>query len=412
MSDALFENLFAALDASPDHHDLRLHVARLLEEHGRDDEAAEQASLVLRARPDDTAALELLVRCTTGAAPAVAPAVAADQPAKARSGEFDWSRAEQQLDNDMPPPFVEKPVKVGGEAMPAVDVEDTTVTLDDVGGLETVKRRLHEAFLDPLRNPEIARAFGASLRGGLLLYGPPGCGKTFIARAVAGELGLRFLTASIADVMGEHFGQTEKNLQKLFASAREYAPIVMFLDEIDALGARRSSIGTGWSGMRAIVNQLLLELDSVKDDNDGLFLLAASNQPWEVDPALLRPGRLDRLVLVLPPDAPARETILRDLFLKRPIAGIDLGSIVARTEDFSGADLAHLVDTAAQKALNRSLAQGEIQPLQMHDVEDALAEIKPSTLSWFHTARNVVEFANKDGRYDDLADELKRRHIL
>ncbi|RLV51324.1 AAA family ATPase, partial [Aeromicrobium phragmitis] len=96
------------------------------------------------------------------------------------------------------------------------------------------------------------QAFGASLRGGLLLYGPPGCGKTFIARAVAGELGLRFLTASIADVMGEHFGQTEKNLQKLFASARSYAPIVMFLDEIDALGARRSSIGTGWSGMRAI----------------------------------------------------------------------------------------------------------------------------------------------------------------
>ncbi|MFD1861267.1 ATP-binding protein [Aeromicrobium camelliae] len=411
MSDALFENLFAALDASPDQHDLRLQVARLLEEHGRRAEAAEHASLVLRARPDDAAALELLVRCTTDTAAAAAPS-SAEQPAAARSGEFDWSRAEQQLGNDLPPPFVEEPVKVGGEGTPTVDVEDAAVTLDDVGGLESVKRRLHEAFLDPLRNPEIAQAFGASLRGGLLLYGPPGCGKTFIARAVAGELGLRFLTASIADVMGEHFGQTEKNLQKLFASARSYAPIVMFLDEIDALGARRSSIGTGWSGMRAIVNQLLLELDSVKDDNEGLFLLAASNQPWEVDPALLRPGRLDRLVLVLPPDGPARETILRGLFLKRPIAGIDLASIVARTEDFSGADLAHLVDTAAQKALNRSLAQGEIQPLQMHDVEDALAEIKPSTLSWFHGARNVVEFANKDGRYDDLADELKRRHIL
>ncbi|WP_293785691.1 26S protease regulatory subunit [uncultured Aeromicrobium sp.] len=410
MNDALFENLFAALDASPENHDLRLHVARLLEERGRRAEAAEQASVVLRFRPDDDGALELLVRCTSDAS--AAPAPTAEQAAAPRSGEFDWSRAEQELGNDVPPPFVEEPVKIGGEGGPAIDVEEATVTLDDVGGLEPVKRRLHEAFLDPLRNPEIAQAFGASLRGGLLLYGPPGCGKTFIARAVAGELGLRFLTASIADVMGEYFGQTEKNLQKLFASARDHAPIVMFLDEIDALGARRSSIGTGWSGMRAIVNQLLLELDSVNDNNDGLFLLAASNQPWEVDPALLRPGRLDRLVLVLPPDAPAREKILRDLFVKRPIAGIEIASIVARTEDFSGADLTHLVDTAAQKALTRSLAHGEVQPLQMQDVEEALAEIKPSTLTWFHTASNVVEFANKDGRYNALADELMRRRIL
>lgn len=408
MSDALFENLFAALEAAPDQHDLRLQVVRMLLERGRAEEAAEHASIVLRARPSDTAALELLTAAASGAATPVAA------PEAAEEDEFDWSRAEHDLGSDVPPPFVTDGEKVGqGDAAPepVLDIETEVVVLDDVGGLDSVKQRINEAFLDPMRHPEIAQAFGTSLRGGLVLYGPPGCGKTFIARAIAGELGVRFLTASIADVLGPYQGESERNLQRLFAAARELAPAVLFLDEIDGLGAKRSGIGGGFSGMRAVVNQLLIELDSVGSDNDGLFVLAATNQPWEVDPALLRPGRFDRMLLVVPPDAPARAAIVQKAFARRPIAGIDVEAIVARTEGFSGADLTHLVEASAQKALTRSLGDGQVRPIDMNDVAAALGEIRPSTIGWLQAARNVVEFANADGRYDELAAYLKARRI-
>ncbi|MBA4608323.1 AAA family ATPase [Aeromicrobium sp. Marseille-Q0843] len=409
MSDALFDNLFAALEAAPEQHDLRLQVARMLLERGRVDEAAEHASIVLRARPSDAAALEVLTRAASGTA-------APHEPPDATNveGGFDWSQAEDDLDLDLPPPFVSQGEKVGAggsDVDPVLDIDTEVVVLDDVGGLDSVKQRINEAFLDPMRPPEIAQAFGTSLRGGLILYGPPGCGKTFIAKAIAGGLGVRFLTASIADVMGPYQGESEKNLQRLFAAARELAPAVLFLDEIDGLGAKRSGIGSGFSGMRAVVNQLLIELDSVGSDNDGLFVLAATNQPWEVDQALLRPGRFDRMLLVVPPDAPARAAIVQKAFARRPIAGIDVDAIVARTEGFSGADLTHLVEASAQKALTRSLGDGQVRPIGMDDVVAALAEIRPSTTSWLQSARNVVEFANADGRYDELEAYLKSRRI-
>jgi SpoVK/Ycf46/Vps4 family AAA+-type ATPase len=263
-----------------------------------------------------------------------------------------------------------------------------------------------------MRHPDLAKAFGKTLRGGLVLYGPPGCGKTFMARAIAGELGARFLTASVSDILGTHFGETEKNLHALFEKARSLTPAVLFLDEIDAIGARRSSIGTGWSGMRAMVDQLLMELDSMAGNNDGLFVLAATNSPWEVDSALLRPGRLDRMLLVLPPDEPAREAILRMHLERRPIAGIDLQGIVRRTEGFSGADLEHLVASAAEQAMLKSIAAGQVQPIGMAEIDHVLREIKPSTGAWMQGAKNVASFANTDGRYDDLAAYLKARGLL
>jgi SpoVK/Ycf46/Vps4 family AAA+-type ATPase len=299
----------------------------------------------------------------------------------------------------------------GDEAAPVVDEYRDRVTLADVGGLEAVKQRLRESFLEPMRHPELAKAFGKTLRGGLVLYGPPGCGKTFMARAIAGELGARFLTASLADILGSHFGETEKNLRALFEHARSLTPAVLFLDEIDAIGAKRSSIGTGWSGMRAMVDQLLMELDSMTADNDGLFVLAATNSPWEVDPALLRPGRFDRMLLVLPPDEPAREAILRMHLDRRPVAGIDLGELVRSTDGFSGADLEHLVSSAAEQAMLRSIRSGEVQPIGMAELRHVLREVKPSTGAWLAGAKNVVAFANTDGRYDDLAAFLESRGI-
>ena len=455
MSDALFDSLFAALEANPTNVELRVQVARLLLERGRLDEAVTQAATTLAQAPGNSEAMAVLTEATTAMRPGPAPS-AATEPAAPRgddvsesgvprdefsTGEipadlglgatdgavaeahrdFDWTAAESDLGAaHVPPPYVSSPTPAtdpavitpgGDEAAAVVDEYRDRVTLADVGGLEAVKQRLRESFLEPMRHPELAKAFGKTLRGGLVLYGPPGCGKTFMARAIAGELGARFLTASLADILGSHFGETEKNLRALFEHARSLTPAVLFLDEIDAIGAKRSSIGTGWSGMRAMVDQLLMELDSMTADNDGLFVLAATNSPWEVDPALLRPGRFDRMLLVLPPDEPAREAILRMHLDRRPVAGIDLGELVRSTDGFSGADLEHLVASAAEQAMLRSIQSGEVQPIGMAELRHVLREIKPSTGPWLAGAKNVVAFANTDGRYDDLAAFLESRGI-
>jgi SpoVK/Ycf46/Vps4 family AAA+-type ATPase len=298
----------------------------------------------------------------------------------------------------------------GIEEADAYDAEQAGLTLADVAGMTEVKQRLEAAFLAPLRNPELRRLYGKSLRGGLLLYGPPGCGKTFIARAVAGELGARFITVSFADLIDMFVGQSERNIHELFEVARRNAPCVLFLDEVDAIGQKRSQLRN--TPMRSAVNQLLLELDDVTGDNAGVFLLAATNHPWDVDSALRRPGRFDRTLLVLPPDGPAREGVFRYHLRERPVAGIDLARLSRLTDGYSGADIAHICETAAERALLDSVRRGEPRLIGQDDLEAAAAEVKPSLGTWFDTARNVALFANEGGAYDDLAAYLRKRRLL
>ncbi|MBX9389479.1 ATP-binding protein [Streptomonospora halotolerans] len=304
------------------------------------------------------------------------------------------------------PAYVVADPQDAGSGYPPPEPVAPTVTLADVGGMEAVKERLHAAFLAPMRNPELQRLYGKSLRGGLLLYGPPGCGKTFIARALAGELGADFLSVGITDVLDMYLGQSERNIGFVFAQARRRAPCVVFFDEIDAIGRRRDHQSGGGA---SVVHQLLLELDSVNADNEGVFVLAATNQPWEVDSALRRPGRFDRTVLVVPPDASAREAILRYHLRDRPIENIEIDTLVRRTEGFSGADLAHLCDSAAERALLDSAASGEVRLIQMPDFEAALSDIRPSTETWLETARGVAMFGNQAGAYDELVEYLNGR---
>jgi SpoVK/Ycf46/Vps4 family AAA+-type ATPase len=292
----------------------------------------------------------------------------------------------------------------------AFDAERPAVALADVAGMTQVKQRLEAALLAPMRNPELRRLYGKSLRGGLLLYGPPGCGKTFIARAVAGELSARFIAVSFADVIDMFVGQSERNIHELFAIARRRAPCVIFLDEVDAIGQKRSQLRH--TPMRSAVNQLLLELDDVSGANDGVFVLAATNHPWDVDSALRRPGRFDRMLLVLPPDEPARAGIFRYHLRERPVAGISLARLAQRTDGYSGADIAHICETAAERALLDSVSRGEVRLIGQADLEAAVAEVRPSVGAWFDTARNVALFANEGGAYDDLAVYLKKRRLL
>src|ERR1041385_6664192 len=166
------------------------------------------------------------------------------------------------------------------------------------------------------------------------------------------------------------------------------------------------------SAGRGVVNQLLAEMDSVQGNNEGIFILAATNHPWDVDTALRRPGRLDRTLLVLPPDAPAREAILRMDLVDRPIAALDIPGIAAHTAHFSGADVAHLVESAAEFAMEDSIAQGRARPIQHQDFQKAMREVRPSTRAWFDTARNYAQFANEGGAYDDLIQYLRANDML
>ena len=290
------------------------------------------------------------------------------------------------------------------------EAELPTIRLADVAGMDEVKRRLNLAFLAPMKNPEVMKMYGKSIRGGLLLYGPPGCGKTFIARATAGELGAKFISVGLPDVLDMWLGQSERNLHEIFETARRSAPCVLFFDELDALGRKRSLVRH--SAVSNVINQLLAEMDSLQGNNRGVFVLAATNHPWDVDTALRRPGRLDRTLLVLPPDRAAREAIVRFHLRDRPVEKLDLGWMAEKTEDFSGADLAHLCESAAELAMEESLATGKARTIAMADFKRALKELRPSTRPWFETARNYAMFSNEGGAYDDLLNYLRAKRML
>jgi AAA+ superfamily predicted ATPase len=342
-------------------------------------------------------------------------------PTASAEPDFDWGAAESQLADVLPPRFVssdgaaERAAGTAGEesgdqSSRAFDVEHAGLRLSDVAGMADVKQRLEAAFLAPMRNPDLRKLYGKSLRGGLLMYGPPGCGKTFIARAVAGELGARFLAVSFADVVDSMLGQSERNIQEIFGTARQNAPCVVFLDEVDAIGQKRTQLRH--TPMRAVVNQLLLELDDVTAANEGVFLLAATNHPWDVDSALRRPGRFDRMLLVLPPDQHARAAIFRYHLRDRPVERVDPERLAKLTDGYSGADIAHVCESAAELALLDSVRRGEPRMIGQPDLEAAIGEVRPSLSPWFDAARNVALFANEGGAYDDLAAYLKKKRLL
>ena len=440
----LLESLRKAVSALPDDHGLRLHLASQLLAAGLRAEAVSHLGAVLQADPANATALSMLAGL--GAPTAAAPPAAADpgpagrdRPGPGPAGDdsgtappvpgmkplmegrppaagpdqpgFDWARAEADLGAVLPPMFVTADGAAAGPQAPASpDAGRPALCLADVAGLAEVKDRLEAAFLAPMRNPELRRLYGKSLRGGLLLYGPPGCGKTFIARALAGELGASFITVSFADVIDMYTGQSERNIQELFATARRSAPAVLFLDEIDALGHRRSQLRS--TSVRSAVNQLLLELDDVSGGNDGVFVLAATNHPWDVDSALRRPGRLDRTLLVLPPDEPAREAVFRFHLSGRPVAGIELRALASMTAGYSAADIAHVCESAAELALLDSVRTGTARLIGQDDLVTAAGQIRPSLRPWFESARNVALYADEGGGYDELAAYLKRHKML
>ena len=391
-SQSLIDALSRAVEASPGDTDLRAHLAELFLENGQVEEATAHLGVALGQQPGSVRVQQLLRKALRVGGTAPAPA-------------FDWSSAESEVSDIVGPAFAVEEEDESELCNPMLN-QRPALRLSDVGGMADVKKRLENSFLLPLRNPEMSKLYGKSLRGGLLLYGPPGCGKTFIARAIAGELGAKFFTISIADILDPYLGKSEKNVHDIFQYARRQAPCVLFIDEVDALGQRRTSMTS--SLLRGVVNQMLTELDGVSQDNEGVYVLAATNQPWDVDPALRRPGRLDRTILVVPPDEEARAEIFRHHLEGRPVENVELKKLAKASNGLSGADIAYVCELASELALESSVAAGSARMIGMPDLLAALDDVPASTVAWIGSARNFVEYGQEDPAFDELRKFLKK----
>jgi transitional endoplasmic reticulum ATPase len=291
------------------------------------------------------------------------------------------------------------------ESSESVPLEKPKISFADVGGMSKVKEEIQIKIIFPLQHAEMYAAYGKKTGGGILMYGPPGCGKTYLARATAGEVKAHFMSIGINDVLDMWMGNSERNLHSLFEQARRHRPCVLFFDEVDALGASRSDMRQ--SAGRHLVNQFLAEMDGIDADNDGLLILGATNAPWHIDAAFRRPGRFDRVLFVPPPDAQARAEIMTVLLAGKPVQDVDTQQVAAKTVDFSGADLKAVVDAAVETKLREAIRSGRPTPLSTKDLIAAAKTIKPSTKEWFATARNHALYANQGGTYDEILEYLK-----
>jgi hypothetical protein len=354
-----------------------------------------------------------------------APPPVADRPPRAGPGTRDELEADVEADEGARDGAEEGTGSRGQpEVAPAPDVrvqaaalieqlglqiEDPGVTLADVGGTASVKQWLAGAVLGVPAEQTSRRRLDQAMRGGLLEYGPPGCGKTFIARAIAGELGATFLLVDLVRVLEIRLGEGQRAVHEVFQAARMCAPCLLFLDELDAIGdgppSRRRPAGRG------VVEQLVAELKGVGDEREPVTVVAASENPWDVDPLLRQPGRLDRRLLVLPPDREAREAIVSRALGDHPvIENLNFAALAGRTEGFSAADLIVLCETAIEVATEGSLAGGRGgRPVAMEDFNHALLRVRPSPPAWLALARDFVLYAGHGGVYDDLLAYLRVR---
>lgn len=294
-------------------------------------------------------------------------------------------------------------------ADPDSHIERVKTTFADVGGMDALKEEIRLKIIYPLAHADLYAAYGKAAGGGILMYGPPGCGKTHLARATAGEIQAGFLSVGINDVLDMWIGNSERNLHELFEQARQNKPCVLFFDEVDALGARRSDMRA--SAGRHLINQFLSEMDGINNANTGVLVLAATNAPWHLDPAFRRPGRFDRVLFVPPPDRPARSAILQILCKNKPVDSIDFEQVAAKSESFSGADLKAIVDQAVEAKLTEAIKRGVPTPLTTKDLVAAAKHIKSTTKEWFSTARNHALYANQGGVYDDILKHLNMKPL-
>ena len=439
----LIAGLEEAVATAPGNVALRLHLVEHLIAGKRAAEALAHCEAILRAQPDNARAAEMAARSSeaagdvrsgafgrlaralrAAAAPVEETAPAASTPAPAAPAPVDERVPAPPVAQTPPPapeplpepPVAEEPVEV--EEAPAPEpvreftidphaIERPTISLRNIIGVNDVKQRIQAVVLDPLRTRGgTSAAVSASRQGGYLMFGPPGCGKGFFARVVAGEIGAAYLPIKLGTAF-EWPGDPRQNIQRIFDAARDAAPCVVFLDDVDQAGRHPGAPEDAVD--RGIVNRLVTELDTAAA-NSGVYVFAGAVAPWDVDMALRAEGRLDRTLLVLPPDEAAREAILRFHLKSTKLAGLDVGWIVQRTQHFSGDDLLLLCETAAGLAAADAL--GDEPAIGPGHVTRALRDVRPTAPAWFSAVMDRALTSNHGGIYDEALEYIDEHQLV
>ncbi|MCX8197012.1 MAG: tetratricopeptide repeat protein [Candidatus Micrarchaeota archaeon] len=309
-----------------------------------------------------------------------------------------------------------------------------TVNFSSVAGMKKMKEEIKEAIVYPLMKPDLARRYGKLAGGGILLYGPPGCGKTFIMKAAAGECQASFINAKISDILDMYVGNTEKNIHNVFETARKNAPCIVFFDEVEGLGGRREEMTQSTAYMKMAVNQLLFEMDGIESNNENVLVVGATNAPWDVDPALRRSGRFGKTIFIPEPDFISRVEILKMHVKKIPAASnIAFYRLALATIGYASADLKAVVEEAATIPWREAFHTGKQRPVTTADFIAAIKKKKSSLPPWYEQAKKQIgqqeEKTVVDGKehikitesklasaekeaFKDLLDVIKRRNEL
>ncbi|MBI3576760.1 ATP-binding protein [Candidatus Gottesmanbacteria bacterium] len=312
----------------------------------------------------------------------------------------------QDKDLNVEKAIVELEAKVGPDkSQEEAQIKTPTqgLTFIDVAGMDDVKDAIRTDIIYPYQHPELYKQYSNKAGGGILLYGPPGCGKTFIAKATAGEIEAKFYSIHIHEILSSYAGEGEKMLHEMFEIARDNKPSVLFLDEIDAVGmSREKTRGV----LRTLVNQFLTELDGIESNNDGVLIIGATNLPWEVDTALRRPGRFDKIIFVPPPDKQARIKLFELSLATKPHDDIDYESLVHMTKKFSAADITRICDEAAERSFKEAVKVGKTIPITQKLLVDVAQNSKSTITEWFSTVNNYIKYSNDSGFYNTVKDYL------
>jgi len=278
-------------------------------------------------------------------------------------------------------------------------MEKPDMSFDDVAGLEDIKEKIYDYIINPIKHPELSKKYGRKAGGGVIMYGPPGCGKTFIAKASAGESDVNFISVSSSDIVDMYAGNTEKNLHNAFETARDNTPCILFFDEIDGTAGKREGMDESFE--KRAINQFLMEMDGAEYDNTGVLAIGATNAPWDIDAALRRPGRFGKSIYVPEPDKETREKILKLHLRGRPVSkNLNLGRLARMTEGYSAADLEALVDQAASIPWKEAIKSGKERVINFNDFKKASSgkdAVKPSLPQWYGGVKDkLIEKEDED----------------
>ncbi|WP_395750270.1 AAA family ATPase [Prosthecobacter sp.] len=417
------------LQNDPANADARLGLARVALLQGKTSQAAVRAEQILSDTPTCAAAYMLLARIhitegerskaramydkgialdasladpgiekdLRGVKPPEDEAPGRKRGAMTSSGSFIESVSEDSEDEGHPR---------GGAAfdLGLADFEKPKLNFSAVGGMEALKEEIRMKIIYPLQHAELFKAYDKKVGGGVLLYGPPGVGKTLISKATAGEIKANFIALGLHQILDMWIGNSEKNMHEVFELARQNKPSILFFDEVDALAADRRDLRQ--SAGRNLINAFLDEMDGAESDNDGVLIIGATNAPWHIDPAFRRPGRFDRTLFVPPPDEAGRASIIEVMAQKKPIGELDPRALAKKTEGFSGADLKAVFDIAVEDVMNEVMRTGKVIPLTTKDLIKAAGRHKATTKAWFESAKNYAMYSNQSGFYDDVLKHL------